>query len=143
MLTEMRFTLQLDREPAEKIRHILLPGGYCLNGKDFDFSNVSYTPLEGNRVRCEAYNFDYDFFREAARDNDKRYYTLSEKDVRNGKFSEFFVYNGYEKDCIGYTGVISVSDLEFEFDDGSVIRPKNNSIITQSANDSLAVEISR
>ncbi len=143
MLSAMSFTLQLDRPADEEIMSTICPGGYCLNQKSFDFNNVGFTPLDGNKLRCEATRFDYEFFKDVAEDDERNYTTLSQTDVQRGRFSEFFVFNGEHGDEPGYTDVLSVEDLEFEFEDGSVIKPSNNSMITKSANENLALEITQ
>ncbi len=142
-LTAMSFTLELDREPTEEIMGTICPGGYRLNDKPFDFSNVGFTPLENNKLRCEAYNFDTEFFKDAAEEEGRHYKALTPSDVKNGTFSEFFVFNGYNENDEGYTDVLSVSDLEFSFEDGRFLKLKDDSALTRSANDSLALEVTK
>lgn len=140
-LKAMSFTLQLDREANQEILHVICPGGYCLNGKAFDFTNVGFTPIGDNKLRCEATRFDEEFLKEAAEDAGRYPSPITAADVKNGTFSEFFVFNGYSENDADYTDVLSVSDLEFEFEDGNVLKPANDSPIARSANENLALEI--
>lgn len=106
-LTGMSFDLQFDR-PIILGKHYISPGGYNLNGKQFDFCEFAGTITEKpDTLRCDVYNFDEDY----ARENDVE--SITPADII-GDFTEFFVYTGeYDDEPIN---PVKVSNLAFYFD---------------------------
>jgi len=93
MINAMEFTIKFDRNIDKNI-HYISPGGYSVNGKQFDFMDYEGS-IDGDKLHCTVHNFDKDLFEEAAEDN---YTSLSLSDFRKG-FDEFFIYTGEYDDA--------------------------------------------
>lgn len=113
MLKSMTFVLKMDRiVDAEK--HYISPGGYCFNGKQFDFEEIFGNILVQNEkktdeVKFECYGWDKTYSASAA--------DLTEEDLE--KPEEFYISTGEYDDPEIYP--VSIKDLEFEFEDGRVV----------------------
>lgn len=125
-LAGMSFTLQMDRV-INLDRHYISPGGYVLNGKNFDFKTSVRECVDGEPTKVVFWVEDLDG--NVVKENAQK---ITEEDCKSGEFSEFYVYTGEpdEEMC----GVLSVSDLHFRFDDDRNVEPGNDSITTRSAN---------
>ncbi len=125
-LTGMGFILTCDR-PIDAAKHYISPGGFQISGKRFDFCQSAGIKVENDsrKIRFELKDLDTDY-------TDS---TLTKTDVTNGIFDEFYVYTGEAGDEI--INIISVSDIEFEFDYEDIISLTDDSLLTKSANEFL------
>ena len=110
-LKSMSFTLVMDR--PIKPDHYIMPGGYSINDKIFDFQCSNCTKgTSDNEYICEV-----DTILEDYSDN------ITPEDAKNYPFDEFFVYTGEKKEDPEIHPV-QVKDLELTFND-CIIIPSN------------------
>lgn len=110
-LKSMSFTLVMDR--PIKPDHYIMPGGYSINDKIFDFkSSNCKIGFSDNEYVCEVDTISEDY---------SDY--ITPEDAKNHPFDEFFVYTG-EKECDPEIHPVQIKDLEFVFDDCMII-PSN------------------
>lgn len=57
---EMAFTIEFDRPVTEE--HYIIPGGYTLNGKEFDFFTTEWDKIKDNELRFFVSDFDHETF---------------------------------------------------------------------------------
>ena len=120
-LKEMQFTLEMDR-PVDVNRHFVSPGGYEMNGKQFDFANYEGYTVDGNKIRFRCYEPE-DYMEK-----------IEEADI--GVFEEFYLYTGEEREDAEINPV-SILDLTFVFEDKVIeaderILASINKLITDS-----------
>ena len=129
-LTGMYFELKMDREIIPD-SHYIMPGGYCINGKEFDFntSECNVSAEDPTVLKCDVY--DYQDLSE-----DEPCF-ITKKDVKEG-FDEFFEYCG-EKDEPEIHPVEVIS-LQFNFrsEKGSVCLVKASEELLKNATKALA-----
>ena len=117
ILTGMVMQVEFDR-PYKNTEHYISPGGYELNGKQFDFTTTYGYVAEGNVVKMEVTDPDLDSFPDP----------ISKEDVTvaniNGKFDEFFIYTGEYNDP--EINPVCVKNLTFLFSDGASIEASSH-----------------
>ena len=123
-LTGMTFDVKFDR-PVIPGRHCICPGGYILNGKQFDFCHFEGTKTEDDTLRCEVSDFDWEYAEDNGVDE------VIPEDI-TGKFSEFFIYTGEYNDPQIYP--TEIKNLSFDFDETRFICPPET---LKSANEAL------
>ena len=111
-LTAMEFTLCMDRD-MNREEHYISPGGYILNGKEFNFMDSEGWIDEEDRskVHFVVRNFDTDSYETSVCPSDTR-----------GEFGEFYVYTGETDEP--EVNAIAVEDLIFYFGDKEIRCPK-------------------
>lgn len=120
-LTGMSFTLKMDR-PIKREQHYISPGGYILNGKEFDFCRSQGCIDDRDKSKVHFYVDDID---ESYSED------ITPEDV-SGEFSEFFVYTGeYDEPEIN---AVRVEGLKFYFGNDLVECPRQ---ALESANECL------
>jgi hypothetical protein len=107
-VTGMQFDLIMDR-PYEEGKHYVVPGGYSVNGKPFDFesSPISSYPEE-NVIHCECYDIC---------DVEEPGKLPTKEDVLTGNWDGFFIYTGEAGEPVIYQK--EIQNLEISFEDGS------------------------
>ena len=124
-LTGMKITATLDR-PYDSAQYIS-PGGYELNGKQFDFFTTYGHVIDDHTLIMEVSQFDYEFAHDIP---------ITKSDVVSGTFDEFYIYTGEYDDP--EVNILSIDGLEFYFDDGSTILA--DEYLLHSANACLEIE---
>lgn len=130
ILESMTFTLKMDR-PIDKETHYIMPGGYTVNGKAFDFfsSSCRISEKDPTLLLCEV-----DEFQELPEGEGS---SVSKMDMRKG-FDEFFVYCG-EKGEDAEIKPLEVRDLEFTFvDENGIAESVSYGSALRTANENLA-----
>ena len=123
ILTEMFFDLFMDRE-IDRDRHYVSPGGYELNGKQFDFMTFEGKIDEKDRKLLHVSVYGPDLV---------SYEQPVEKEDLDGEFQEFFVYTGeYDEPEIR---PVRIENLVFYWSDGT--ETKADDRLLKSANDAM------
>ncbi len=103
-LTGMNFDITFDR-PIEREKHYISPGGYILNGKQFDFCRF-IGEIADDTLKCRVDDFDDEY----AEENGVK--AITPADII-GEFSEFYIYTGeYDDEPIN---PVKISNLMFDF----------------------------
>lgn len=128
ILTGMEMHIEFDR-PYNNEEHYISPGGYELNGKQFDFfTTYGYTAEAGNIVEIEVEDPDLDAFP----------VPVTKQDVieanKNGKFDEFFIYTGESDEP--EINPVSIKQLTFHFSDGIALNASES--LKESINEYFA-----
>lgn len=123
ILTEMFFDLFMDRK-IDRDAHHISPGGYELNGKQFDFNTFEgkTDSVDGKLLHVNVYGPDLDSFG----------YPVEKEDL-DGEFQEFFIYTGeYDEPEIR---PVRIENLVFYWSDGT--ETKADDRLLKSANDAM------
>lgn len=129
-LESMRFILKMDR-PINKESHYIMPGGYSVNGKGFDFftSYCNVSVKDPTLLECEVEGFQC-----IPEDED---FKVTKRDMKKG-FDEFFVYCG-EKGEDAEIIPLEVRDLNFVFaNEDGIAESVSYGDAERSANKNLA-----
>ena len=121
-LNEMSFDLIMDRD-IDKDKYYISPGGYTLNGKDFDFFTFegNIDDDDRNMLHVDVYYFD-----------DGEFEPIVKPDI-SGEFQEFFVYTGEYNDP--EINPVKIENLKFYWDDASETLASDELLL--SANNAL------
>ena len=112
-LTGMTMKVKMDR-PYENEKHYVSPGGYEIDGKQFDFtSTYGFVQKEPDLLEIEVADPDLDSFPEAVTKEEVVRANLS------GRFDEFYMYTGEANEP--EINTVCVKELAFHFSDGSSI----------------------
>lgn len=108
--TNMYFSVKFNR-PYDSENMYVSPGGYCVNGKEFDFINTYCDYEDGcNVVDFEVAGFDFEY---AVENNG----VPTMEDFVKNNWSEFFIYTG-ELGEDEEVNPISVENLKISFSNG-------------------------
>lgn len=128
-LVAMDLQIKFDR-PAGK-EHYIIPGGYEMNGKNFDFNETTgYIDKEDKTIiHFELDDFNGDL---GCNKYENKPITITEKDIKKG-FTEFYIYTGE----IGEPEILPVEILEmaFHFNNGKSLKADKK--ILESANKAM------
>lgn len=79
---EMEFTIKFDRPVTDE--HYIVPGGYVINGKEFDFFDSEWSKVKDDELSFYVSGFDSETFPDTIITKEDTYYP----------FDEFFIYVG-------------------------------------------------
>ena len=115
-VTGMQFDLIMDR-PYEEGNHYVVPGGYSVNGKPFDFESSPITAYGDPCIlNCECWDIC---------DIEEPGKLPTKEDILTGKWEEFFIYTGEVGEPVIYQKEIQNLEIFFE-DGGSYVVPPND-----------------